>query len=316
MSDLSHPPPVPRWLRVWAILTACAALPLDALGASVTTMVVGMADRVGFRLPWQLFSRSMEPSVGLHVEHGHRMAGFIVGIACIILAVGLTVQARGTLHRLLGWVALTAVVAQGLLGIFRVDLNAILGSSLALIHGCFAQLVIAVLVSVAVLCSRTWNEPQPVPARPLRGLSIGVSALVYVQVVFGAILRHRIDPVAQRLHVLLAFAVLLAVFWLVNRLAAEEVDRATRRFGYVLAGMVVLQPILGVEAWIGRFGTTELPELVPSSVRLDLVRSGHQVLGTLIFSTTVALAVMLHRRPAFAVSDCRAVSHVSMEATA
>jgi hypothetical protein len=74
----------------------------------------------------------------------------------------------------------------------------------------------------------------------------------------------------------------------------------TRRIGYALAGLVLVQPILGVEAWMRRFGMGDLPELVHSSPGLDLVRTGHHVLGTLIFATTVALALMLHRRSAFA----------------
>ncbi len=36
--------------------------------------------------------------------------------------------------------------------------------------------------------------------------------------------------------------------------------------------------------------------MVPSSFGLDIARSGHHILGTLIFATSVTLAVMLHRR--------------------
>ena len=45
------PDRVPRWLRAWAVLTACAALPLVTLGAEVTTKQVGMVDQKGFRRP-------------------------------------------------------------------------------------------------------------------------------------------------------------------------------------------------------------------------------------------------------------------------
>jgi cytochrome c oxidase assembly protein subunit 15 len=288
--------PVPLWLRVWAVLTACAALPLVTLGAEVTTKRVGLADPKGFRLPWRLFDPEGEQlPLGLLIEHGHRLAGFVVGIACIVLAVGLTVQGRSRLHRSLGWLALAAVSLQGLLGIFRVDLHVLFGPSLALIHGVCAQVVFATLVAVAVFSSRTWSEGPAVPPS-LRSASRWLCLLVFVQVVFGAVLRHLLDPVAQRLHVLLAFAVLVAVFLLVRRLTDSDVDRGTRRIGYFLAALLLLQPVLGVEAWIRRFGTGELPELMPSSPALDLIRSGHHLLGTLIFATTVALAVMLHRR--------------------
>ena len=46
-------------------------------------------------------------------------------------------------------VALIAVIVQGLLGGFRVRLHALFGTNLAVIHGCFAQLVFALLVCLA-----------------------------------------------------------------------------------------------------------------------------------------------------------------------
>jgi cytochrome c oxidase assembly protein subunit 15 len=264
------------------------------LGAEVTTKKVGMVDPKGFRAPWHLFTLSSdELSPGLLIEHSHRLAGFIVGVCCIVLALGMTLAARGRLHRSLGWVALLAVSAQGILGIYRVDLNALLGPNLALLHGCLAQLVFAVLLAVAVLSSRTWTTPAETPPR-LRGLGLMLAALVYVQVVFGAVTRHLLDPLAQRLHILLAFVVIGLVFVLLGRLRNGD-NRAARGVTFLLAGLVLVQPVLGVEAWIRRFGSGTLPELVPSSPVLDLVRSGHHVLGTLIFAATVALAVLLWR---------------------
>jgi cytochrome c oxidase assembly protein subunit 15 len=271
------------------------------LGAEVTTKKVGMVDQQGFRAPWHLFTLSGDQlSVGYLIEHGHRLAGFVVGTCCIVLAVGMTVAARGWLYRSLGWLALLAVSSQGILGIFRVNLHAILGEDLALLHGCFAQLVFAVLVAVAVLSSRTWATPADTPAG-LRMTGLSLAALVYVQVVFGAMTRHLLNPLAQRLHVVLAFLVVGLVFLLVGRLWRDTANRAARGAALLLAGLVLVQPVLGVEAWLRRFGAGTLPELLPASPGLDLVRSGHHVLGTLIFATTVALAVLLCRRGAVAV---------------
>ena len=289
--------PVPAWLRVWAVLTLFAALPLVLLGAEVTTKNVGMVDDVGFRSPWLLFSIDLRQTpVGYLIEHGHRLAGFVVGTCCIVLALGLAVAARGW-YRLLGLAALLAVGVQGLLGIFRVNLNALFGDKLATIHGVCAQLVIAVLVSVAVLTSRAWanrSVAAPAPASLRRGAWL-LCALIFTQIVFGAIMRHLLDPLAQRLHILLAFVVLGTVFWLLARVRRAGCDRVVRRWSIVLAVLVTIQPIFGVEAWIRRFGTMELPDMVPSSLGLDLARSGHHVLGTLIFATSVALAVLLVR---------------------
>jgi cytochrome c oxidase assembly protein subunit 15 len=307
---------VPAWLRGWAVLTACAALPLVTLGAEVTTKQVGMADPSGYRAVQVYLSTLFDEHLpaGLKIEHGHRLAGTIVGLACIVLAIGLTLQARGWFHRSLGWFALIAVSLQGGLGIIRVNLHDYhgMGPTFALIHGCCAQLVFVTLVAVAVLCSRAWNAPPPPLPNGLRAASLGLCVLVYCQVVLGAILRHLLEPLAQRAHLLGAFAVVLGVAWLVA--ALWQAGGPTRRFGQVLLALVIVQLVLGVEAWIGRFGAAQLPDMVPSSPGLDLVRSGHHVVGTLIFSATVALALMLNRRP---VSDALAVpAPVRMEGAA
>ncbi len=294
MTDPRPLPPVPAWLRFWAVLTLFAALPLVLLGAEVTTKKVGMVDDVGFRAPWLLFTIDVrETPLGYLIEHGHRLAGFVVGIFCIVLALGLAVAARSW-YRLLGWAALAAVGIQGLLGKYRVDLNALFGDKLATIHGICAQLVIAVLVSVAVLTSRTWATSGTAPVALRRGAWI-LSVLIFTQIVFGAIMRHLLDPLAQRLHILLAFVVLGMVFWLFARIRRADCDPAVRRWSILLAVLVSIQPIFGVEAWIRRFGTMTLPDMVPSSLALDLARSGHHVLGTLIFATSVALTVLLLR---------------------
>jgi heme A synthase len=294
MTDPHPLPPVPAWLRVWAVLTLFAALPLVLLGAEVTTKNVGMVDDVGFRAPWLLFSIDLrETPVGYLIEHGHRLAGFVVGILCIVLAVGLAVAARGW-YRLLGLAALLAIGVQGLLGIFRVNLNALFGDKLATIHGVFAQFTVAVLVAVAVVVSRNWSERSAAPPNLRRG-ACALCALIFAQIVFGAIVRHLLDPLAMRLHILLAFVVLGTVFWLLAALRRAGSDRVVRRWSVVLAALVCVQPIFGVEAWIRRFGAMTLPDMVPSSLGLDIARSGHHILGTLIFASSVALTVLLLR---------------------
>src|SRR5262249_15429399 len=102
----------------------------------------------------------------------------------------------------------------------------------------------------------------------------------------------------QRLHVVLAFAVFGVAAWVLGRLhrrSDELANPAARRLSFLLAVFIVIQPILGVEAWVRRFGSGTLPDLLASDPTTDLIRSGHHVLGTLIFTTTAALAVLLYR---------------------
>jgi cytochrome c oxidase assembly protein subunit 15 len=281
------------------VATACAALPLVLLGAEVTTKQVGMVDKVGFRAPWHLFSVSLhEMGLGYFIEHGHRLAGFVVGICTIVLALGLTFAARGWFYRSLGWIALLGVGVQGLLGIFRVNLHEILGPNLALLHGCFAQVVFATLVAVAVLTSHSWQKAGGTPqgAAPLRRWAIVLSILVYCQIVFGAVVRHLREPFAQRIHILVAFAVLtLALFVIQEIMRQFFAGTAERKLAHLIAFLLLMQIGLGVEAWLRRFGTATLPELVPSSWALDLARSGHQLVGTILFSSTIALSLFLCR---------------------
>src|SRR5947209_2375922 len=209
-----------RWLHRWAVLTVCATFVLLLLGAVVTTFRVGMADPVWPTYPWHLLLISWdEPSPGFLIEHSHRLAGYVVGCCVIVLAAGLWRAAPRRWLRWLGTAALLGVIAQGLLGGFRVKLNALVGTDLATVHGCFAQVVFALLVSLAVFTGPAWFAAAPAAkAAPasLRRWSLYVVVLLYLQIILGAVLRHTHAGVAQRGHLLLAFLVVAAVVWLVN----------------------------------------------------------------------------------------------------
>src|SRR6266849_2981654 len=147
----------PRWLHRWAVLTVCATFILLLLGAVVTTFRVGMADPIWPTYPWHLLLVSWEePRPGFLIEHSHRLAGYVVGCCVIGLAVGVGRSRTHSRLRWLGVTALVGVIIQGLLGGFRVKLDRILGSDLALIHGCFAQIVFGSLVGLAVVSSNGW----------------------------------------------------------------------------------------------------------------------------------------------------------------
>jgi cytochrome c oxidase assembly protein subunit 15 len=273
------------------VLTVAAALPLALLGAETTTRGVGMADQVSLRTPWYFFTLDLaETPLGLLIEHGHRLFGWAVGLCCIVLAVGTQLGVRDW-RRWLGWAALVMVSAQGVLGILRVKWNALAGPELAAFHGCFAQLAFATLVAVAVLLSKSW-EATP-SAGNLRKYGVILCVLVYVQIVFGAIVRHKLDPIAQRLHIVLAFAVVGLTLSLYTRLRLSGGPAVgVARWLHIL---VLIQPVLGVEAWMRRFGAGVLPELVTPTWGLDFTRSAHHLLGTAIFLTSVALMILLCR---------------------
>jgi cytochrome c oxidase assembly protein subunit 15 len=292
------------------VATALAALPLLTFGAEVTSHGVGMVDLQGFRWPWDIVPLWVEAmrqgNFGLFIELTHRLFGFLVGIFAITLCVGLFVTARGW-KRWLGAAALAAVGTQGLLGILRVNQNAMLGHTLPLIHGCFAHLVFALLVCVAVWTSRAWNSPAPAVASPamvrVRHWSVLTAALIYVQLVLGGLARHKDLPLGARAHLLGAFVVVAAVVWLVK--LTFDVPARERQGGTavaVLAALVIVQLLLGVESWLSKFQVPGyMPrQLEPLPVQTEWIRSAHYLVGALTFAAAVTAALLANRQAGWA----------------
>lgn len=289
----------PRWLHAWSVLTAGATVALLALGAVVTTFQVGMADPVWPTVPWHLALIDWsEPNPGFVIEHSHRLAGYIVGCCVIVLTVGLWLSARPNWLKWLGVAALAGVIAQGLLGGFRVVLHAWLGTNLAVIHGCFAQIVFSLLVSLAVLSSaRFAAESLSTAESPrLRVWSLVLTALVLLQLVWGALLRHTNGALAQRMHLLTAFAVVAAAVCFAHvALANPSARRVLRRTLILLGVLLALQIFLGVESWLSKFVGVLPPELRKPTVSQATTRVAHVLVGSFILATVVVQAVLLHR---------------------
>jgi cytochrome c oxidase assembly protein subunit 15 len=298
-SSVSEPQLAPRWLHGWAILTAAATVCLLALGAVVTTLQVGMADPIWPTYPWHLLLIDwQEPRPGFLIEHTHRLAGYIVGCCVIVLAVGLW---RSSSRRWLGWLgmaALAGVIVQGLLGGFRVLLHALLGTNLAVIHGCFAQVVFCVLVSLAVLTARRSNEVNLLPdqTRRLRPWSLLLTGLIFLQLVWGALVRHTNGTLAQRGHFLTAFAVVAAAVWLARTaLESEQTRRLLGRSLLILGVLIVIQLLLGVESWLGKFAGVLMPELQRPTVGQAVTRIAHVLVGSFILADSVVIALLIQR---------------------
>jgi cytochrome c oxidase assembly protein subunit 15 len=297
-----------RWLHRWAVLTVCATFVLLLLGAVVTTFNVGMADPIWPTYPWHLLLASWEePRPGFLIEHTHRLAGYLVGCCVIVLAVGLWLREPQCWVRWLGVGALVGVIIQGLLGGFRVKLNELMGDNLKLIHGCFAQVVFALFVSLALFTSRGWRAGDAVTpgareTAKLRYAALLTSALVFLQIVFGALLRHTYSTLGQRGHLLVAFGVVAGVAYLVR----EALERPARQRGLLapvalLAVLVALQLLLGVEAWMARYVWMD-------PTRQALVRTAHVLTGALIFATSVVVALKAHWRVALGVRPATAAA--------
>jgi cytochrome c oxidase assembly protein subunit 15 len=171
-----------------------------------------------------------------------------------------------------------------------------------MIHGCTAQLVFALLVGVAYLTSPVWkngfgSELPGVPSdNRLRRLGLLTAALVYLQIVFGAVVRHTDAAIGPRVHLLLAFAVVAsaatlgAVYWM----SASRDARLARLLG-ILFGLVAVQLLLGVESWLSKFAANgQWVQLRPLTAYPDLARSLHLLIGSLLFANTVVITLRVY----------------------
>jgi cytochrome c oxidase assembly protein subunit 15 len=272
-----------------ALFAAVFTWPLVFVGGLVTTYRVGMAVPdwpTTFGMNMFLY-RFWEAAWGVFIEHGHRLYGAAVGLATIVLAVWFLAAERRWTLKVLGLVALLAVIGQGVLGGYRVRLNS---TTLAAVHGCVAQAFFGLMVALCVLTGRDWSEAGPTVTdrAHLRRRSGVMLALVYGQIVVGAWLRHYGTPLALALHVLLAAAVwghAAALAWRVERqkLEVPALVASARALG-VLA---TVQMVLGGGAWWLLRPFDGMPRFVTTAQAL--VRTAHQANGALVLAAVVVL---------------------------
>ena len=275
-----------------ALATLGATCVLILLGGLVTNTGAALAvpdwpNTFGYNMilfPW---SRMVG---GILYEHSHRLMGALVGLLTLLLA-GALWREGGRLRRL-GLIAVAAVIAQGVLGGLRVVL---LEDTLAIFHGCLAQAFFA-LLAVIVLLTAPRGRVAAGPVEPaLKGLAVLAAVLVYIQIVFGALLTH-----AGRIDLHLAGAVL--VFVLVPivtaqlRRTGDEVATPVSRLVIVLLGV---QLLLGLGSFLARFSPIWIPG---EQLTVTVLPVAHRLVGSLILAATVVLAVRVSVATGFVVA--------------
>jgi cytochrome c oxidase assembly protein subunit 15 len=277
-----------------ALAATLLTWPLLLVGGSVTVFRVGMAvpdwpTTFGINM---FVYRFWEASWGVFIEHGHRLYGALVGLACVILVVWFALFERRPWMRTLAAFALVAVIVQGILGGLRVTRNS---PNLAFVHGITAQGFFGLMVVLCVLTGRVATAPVVDLAdnQQLRRRSAVTLGMVYLQIVLGAWLRH--FGAALVLHALAALAVWSHVVVLVRRVGrvrheAPELLPAARALGLLTA----LQFLLGVGAWAVLRPFDGIPREVTTVQAV--VRIGHQGLGALVLAAATVLTLRAFRR--------------------
>ncbi len=130
---------------------------------------------------------------GIFFEHTHRLIASVVGFMTIILAVWMRLAERRRWLRNLAYLALLAVVLQGVLGGLRVTM---LKDEIGIFHACLAQAFLGLLVFIAIATSNFWQSlgNEAVDRARLRGirfLAIFTTIVIYVQLGLGATMRHQ-----------------------------------------------------------------------------------------------------------------------------
>ena len=220
---------------------------------------------------------------GVFYEHSHRLLGATVGLLTLTLAAAL--WRRGPALRALGLVAVATVIAQGVLGGLRVVL---LRDELALVHGPLAQAFFALIATLAYLTSPAAKAPASVDGG-LRRLALVGAALIYAQIVLGALLTH---AGWLWLHIGGAVAV-FAVLPVLTARTRRTGDAVAAPLSRLLLALLGLQLALGIGAYLARFSPLWIPGGQTTMLVLPVA---HRLVAGLILSATVVLAVRLHMR--------------------
>src|SRR5918992_2173702 len=283
------------WPHRLAVLTAVATFPLLFIGGLVTSKGAGLAvPDWPTTFGYNMFLYPWSKMVGnIFYEHSHRLVASGVGFLTIALALSLWWQERRKWLRWLGAMALVLVVVQGVLGGLRVTL---LEQSLAIVHASLAQAFFALTVSLALFTSPEWREriaePPLADYGRLRRLAAVTTGLIYLPVLFGAVLRHtglRLDA-----HLLFAALVTLHVVLLTARIFKEHRDhRRLTRPALFLSAMLLLQLFLGTVSYLAKF-TTILRMPIDATVYLTTT---HLAAGALMLATSLVLTLRSYRYP-------------------
>jgi cytochrome c oxidase assembly protein subunit 15 len=269
-------------VRTLAWATVVATLILIVAGGLVTNTGSGLAvpdwpttfGHNMFLYPWSKMVG------GVFYEHSHRLLGSLVGLLTVALAAALWIREPRRWVRLLGLAAVLLVSVQGILGGLRVVL---LKDAIATVHGSLAQAFFALTVTLAVVTARAWQSQRACSVAPgLRTTAFAAVALLYTQIVFGALLTHqgRVD-----LHLVGAVAVLVVVPTLTARARAVGAP-LLERSAMALLVLLLAQLGLGVGAYLARFTTVAIPGGPAMALALPVT---HRLVAAMILGAAVAL---------------------------
>jgi cytochrome c oxidase assembly protein subunit 15 len=327
-------------VHLFALLVACSTAILIFAGGLVTSTESGLSvpdwpNTYG----WFMFFFPIEKMVGgIFYEHSHRLIASTVGFLILVQAIVLwRVESRQWVRRL-GFVALAAVITQGLLG--GITVLWYLPRPISIAHASLAQLVFCLAATIALATSPGWRRgyarsggsgasaeqgpphsaPGQDPPYPLRRLAVMTTALIYLQIVIGATMRHNGAGLAIP-DFPLVFGGLLPPQW--NFPIAIHF---AHRVGAVAVTLMILLTTAGVfrREWAQRqLRTPSVVLLLLVAVQITLgaltvlsqkhyiINSLHVVTGGTVLITSLVLTLRLHRSRLDRTGDGRLVGQAA-----
>ena len=231
----------------------------------------------------------MQQDSGACYEHSHRLLASLVGFTSLALAIHTTMVERRGWVKILPWAIGIGVAIQAVLGGTRVTETS---TTLAIVHGVFAQLVFATMAVMAAVTGREFYTMERVErgaACADRMLTLGFFVAMVVQLILGATLRHRNEGVLVHI----TMAVMVTVLVLACGFRAWGLHgkiRPLHRLGLAVLLVVFLQLVLGVLAltlWTGNAKTAPLTSAIFTTL--------HQMNGAVLLAVCAVLAVWTWR---------------------
>jgi len=277
------------------LLTCIVALLPISIGALVTTLKAGMAfadwptsDGENMLLyPWLQDLRNTDK----FVEHGHRLAGVLIGLVSIGLVVVTFAKEKTRWVRIGSVLILLAVIAQGLLGGMRVRMNE---QVLAMTHSITGGLFFTLCFLFAILVRRptdtsTNTDARLSPATFAAGVMLPLAVLC--QYILGGYFRH----LGRMLHEHVAGAIFVSVLAIIVLVVLYRSDLPSlRKRGRWLSAALLLQICLGLGAWVTKLGFPAFGWVATlNSPAQTITCSLHTVGGMFLLATSSAVAMEL-----------------------
>jgi heme a synthase len=232
---------------------------------------------------------------GVQYEHTHRMVAEFIGLLIIVMAVWTQRVETRKWMRVLGWIALAAVVGQGILG--GITVRNLLPWSISTAHATLGQMIFCITVAMALFSSRAWlqdcepvTETDAAPGTPF--LAALTAACVWVQLILGAAFRH--SGMKLLPHLIGACVVTGLLCWTIVRMLTRYGTVARlRRPAQLLLALLMVQLGLGFASYLTRLQW--LVDQQQSTAAIVFSTVAHVSCGALVLAVSVVLAIQSRR---------------------